>query len=69
MICWGMAQKYSWATPERVGQLSYPQLKVYLMQEYEAPYKPWKKRTVWLPAEEALELQRKILEKKNVDRV
>jgi hypothetical protein len=61
-----MAQRYGWATPERVSRLSYPQLRTYLMTEYEPPYRPWKKRTVWLSAEEALELQRSIMEKNNV---
>lgn len=66
-LCWGMAQKYSWATPDRVMKLSYPQLRTLLMKDYEEPYNPLRSPTILMTGQEVLEYERAMLEKqKNV---
>lgn len=60
-ICWALAQRYAWATPDAVMRLTYPQLHMYCMNEYER--KNPRRNTVWLPAAEAVELDKKIQEK------
>lgn len=53
-----MAQKYAWATPDRVARLTYPQIKLYLMEKYEKSLPPGKSPTIWLSAEDLVEYER-----------
>jgi hypothetical protein len=62
-----MAQRYAWASPDRVARLTYPQIRTYLMREYEKPLPPGKSRPIMMSAEDLVEYERVQKEKQNVE--
>lgn len=59
-----MGQKYFWASPDKVKKLTYPQLAVYLQEEYRDPSRSLTPRVQFDNMEDAIEYQRVQLAKK-----